>query len=370
MSYISGARKVRVMARYDVIVVGAGIIGAAVSYYSAKKGLKVALVDKKYPASGASGACNGGLSYFGKSGKLLQDAYDSLILYRELAKELDYPIEICQDELFVQLATIEEEIAELEKNVEECKRFGLDAEMVSKSKLHSLIPGLSNKPIGGAIAQGGLHGFVNPFTVIYGYLDKVKKLEGTIIPNWEVVGILTSGRKVKGVVNKKEEALYAPVVVISSGFETAYLLQSLNLTLNIMPNRGVVLVTEKAPWKLKKKLMGANFGSTGQNVSLCIEQTLEGNLLIGSSQEIGVLIREPNIDLIARIANNALSFYPSLGKVNIIRAFTGVRPHREEGPFLGEIKEYEGLFVASGHGGMGITLAPWTGRTVALMIAS
>ncbi len=358
------------MARYDVIVVGAGIIGAAVSYYSAKKGLKVALVDKKYPASGASGACNGGLSYFGKGGKLLQNAYDSLILYRGLSKELDYPLQICQDELFVQLATTEEEMVQLEKNVEECKKLGLDAEMVGKAKLHSLIPGLSNKPIGGAIAQGGMHGFVNPFTVIYGYINKVKKLGGTILPNWEVVSFLTSGKKVEGVINKRGEALYAPVVVISSGFETAYLLQNLNLDLNIMPNRGVVLVTEKAPWKLKKKLMGASFGDTGQDISLCIEQTLEGNLLIGSSHEIGVLNREPSVELINRIANNALSFYPSLEKVNVIRVFTGVRPHREEGPFWGEIKGYEGLFVASGHGGMGITLAPWTGHSVAFMIAS
>src|SRR5690606_14073000 len=101
---------------------------------------------------------------FGKRGRILQDAYHSLILYRELAKELDYPLEICQDELLVQLAVTEGDLLELERNVKECKKLGLDAELISREKLRSLVPGLSDKAIGAAIAQGGLHGFVNPFS--------------------------------------------------------------------------------------------------------------------------------------------------------------------------------------------------------------
>ena len=63
------------MARYDVIVVGAGI--GLHNYYSAKRLRWLLLI--KISGFRASGACNGGL-VFGKSGKLLQDAYDSLIL--------------------------------------------------------------------------------------------------------------------------------------------------------------------------------------------------------------------------------------------------------------------------------------------------
>src|SRR5690606_14665402 len=135
------------------IVIGAGIIGASTGYYLAKKGLRVAIVEKSHPASGASGACNGGLSYFGKKGKVLNDAYESLVMYQGLAKELNFPIQICQDEIFIQLAVTEEDVVSLEKCVEECVQVGLEARMVGKSKLQNLIPGLSSKPIAAAVAQ-------------------------------------------------------------------------------------------------------------------------------------------------------------------------------------------------------------------------
>lgn len=358
------------MAKYDAIVIGAGVIGAATGYYLAKKGLKVVIVEKDYPASGASGACNGGLSYFGKKGRVLQAAYESLLMYRDLAKELNCPLQLCQDELFVQLALTEEEVVQLEKNVEECKKIGLEAELVSKNRLHKLLPQLSSKPIAAAIAQGGLHGFVNPFNVVYGYLAKVRAMGGTILTNWEVTKILTRRERIEGV-GSKEQVLYAPIIVLCGGLESTYLLNRLQIKLDIVPTRGVVLVTEKVPWKLKKKIMGSSFGTNDvTGVSLCIEQSIEGNLLIGSSHEQGTVNHAISYKLIGDIASNALSFYPPLEKVSVIRTFSGIRPYREEGPFIGAIEGYKGLYVASGHSGMGITLAPWTGQSIASLIVN
>ena len=356
------------MKKFDAIVIGAGIIGAATSYYLAKKGLKVAIVDKEHPASGTSGACNGGLSYFGKKGELLAIAHESLLMYKDLARDLNYPLEICQNEQLVQLAVTQDELLELEKSVEECVRFGLDAEMIDRKKLHQLIPGLSEKPIGAAVAQGGLHGFANPFTVVNGYLAKVQELGGILFQSWEVKNILSKGGKVEGVANG-DQVLKAPIIVICAGVEAIDLLEKLKVNIDLQANRGVVLVTEIVPWNLQTKIMGANFGSDTENIiSLCIEQSLHGNLLVGSSHEIGKVGRQISSEIIAQIAKNAVTFYPPLASISVIRAFTGVRPHREEGPFLGEIDSYPGMYAALGHGGMGITLAPWTGRTMAEII--
>jgi glycine/D-amino acid oxidase-like deaminating enzyme len=77
------------MSAPDVVVIGAGIVGAACGYYAARAGLSVTIVDRAGPASGTTGAGEGNILVSDKlPGHDLQLALLSARLWRELAKEL------------------------------------------------------------------------------------------------------------------------------------------------------------------------------------------------------------------------------------------------------------------------------------------
>jgi len=75
------------MQEFDLVVVGAGIVGASVTWHAAQRGLRVAVVDGIGPAAGASGASDGAVSVASKREGILADvAYESLGYCKELAK--------------------------------------------------------------------------------------------------------------------------------------------------------------------------------------------------------------------------------------------------------------------------------------------
>ena len=76
------------MQEFDLVVVGAGIVGASVAWHAAQRGVRVAVVDGIGPAAGASGASDGAVSVASKREGILADvAYESLEYSKELAKK-------------------------------------------------------------------------------------------------------------------------------------------------------------------------------------------------------------------------------------------------------------------------------------------
>lgn len=71
-------------------------------------------------------------------------------------------------------------------------------------------------------------------------------------------------------------------------------------------------------------------------------------------------------DVIQKIGQQAADFFPVFKDVHIIRTFAGLRPATPDGkPILGEVKGKSGFFMAAGHEGDGVALAPLTGKITA-----
>src|SRR5699024_5469824 len=79
---------------YDVLIIGGGIVGASIAYYTAKTGLKVALLEARTLASGTSSKCDGNVLLIDK-----EPGFDSRIviknqgLIKELSRELEMKFE-------------------------------------------------------------------------------------------------------------------------------------------------------------------------------------------------------------------------------------------------------------------------------------
>ena len=152
----------------------------------------------------------------------------------------------------------------------------------------------------------------------------------------------------------------------------------------IRPRRGHILVSEAVAPALRHEITDARYiaikhdpsilekatdPTFRQGISLSMEQTENGNFLIGSAREFAGFDTDCRFDILKGISEYSTRFFPALRNVNMIRSFVGMRPYCEDGvPIIGPVSRVHGAFIAAGHEGDGIALAPITGRTVAEMV--
>jgi len=97
-----------------------------------------------------------------------------------------------------------------------------------------------------------------------------------------------------------------------------------------------------------------------------MEQTAAGNLLIGSTRSYAGLDARNTANGISAVAAEAARLVPILGRLDVVRCFAGLRPCSGDGlPMVGPVPGTEALFVATGHEGDGVALAPVTAAIVA-----
>ena len=104
----------------------------------------------------------------------------------------------------------------------------------------------------------------------------------------------------------------------------------------------------------------------GVQVALVAEMTAGGTLLLGSSREFAGFDRSVSTAVIQAIAARAIRFLPALARTSAIRSYAGLRPWSPDHlPLVGPVAGVPGLYLATGHEGAGIGLAPVTGQIIA-----
>jgi glycine/D-amino acid oxidase-like deaminating enzyme len=146
--------------------------------------------------------------------------------------------------------------------------------------------------------------------------------------------------------------------------------------LPIMPRRGFILVTEPLPPMVHHKVYTAEYldnvasDDAGLETSTVVEGTRGGTILIGASRERVGFDRTVNYDIISKLATGAISLFPFLRDVSLMRTYLGFRPYCPDHlPVIGPDARLKGLFHACGHEGAGVGLAPASGKLIADVIA-
>jgi glycine/D-amino acid oxidase-like deaminating enzyme len=94
--------------------------------------------------------------------------------------------------------------------------------------------------------------------------------------------------------------------------------------------------------------------------------TAGGTVLLGSSREFVGFDRSVSSAVVQAIAARAVRFLPRLAQASIIRSYAGLRPWSPDHlPLVGPAAGVPGLYLATGHEGAGIGLAPVTGQLIA-----
>ncbi|MFJ2933047.1 NAD(P)/FAD-dependent oxidoreductase [Streptomyces sp. NPDC087219] len=353
----------------DVIVIGAGVVGAACAHYAALAGLSVTVVDRGYVAGGTTGAGEGNLLVSDKEpGPELELALLSTALWTELADRLPPAVEYEAKGGLV-VASGETGLNALREFAARQEKAGVVTHEVPGDRLHDLEPHLAPG------LTGGFHypqdAQVMPAHAAAQLLraagDRVRLALGE-----EVTGLLTgAGGAVRGVRTATRE-LHAPYVVNAAGTWGGALADLAGVHLPVLPRRGFVLVTEPLPRVVRHKVYAADYvadvasGSAALQTSAVVEGTPAGPVLIGASRERVGFDRTLSTEVLRRLAAGATALFPVLGTVRAIRTYPGFRPYLPDHlPAIGPDPRVPGLLHACGHEGAGIGLAPVTGQIVA-----
>ncbi len=375
----------------DVVVVGGGVIGCAVAYYMAKRGLRVTLIDS--PKRGrATSASAGGLWPLGESVGLgcgvifhktllakgavqegangpaqlprsfLDFAMRSNTMFPELSEELretsGMDIELERTSLlFLMYDEGDETFA---KPLWERCPCGKDlTEWLTAEELAKAEPAVTRE-VRGALRFNG-DDQVNPYRLADAFRAAARNLGASILTHTEVTGIRAESGRVIGV-ETDAGFVACQTVVNAAGAWAGEVGRMLGVEIPVRPVRGQIVGTETLP-----KVLSACLSTT----DCYLAQKGHGEVIIGSTtEEVGFAVGVTP-SAMKTLAAGAIRAMPFLKDVRLKRVWSGLRPGSpDELPILGPVTGLNGYLNACGHFRTGILNAPLTGLVTAEMIAA
>jgi glycine/D-amino acid oxidase-like deaminating enzyme len=361
--------------RPEVVVIGGGIVGAACAYYLAVAGVRVQVVERNFAASGTSRACDGLILVSDKtSAAELALARASADLWAELAETLEADFEYAHTGTLVLYET-DEGLAVGRNKAAELQPTGIRTEIVDHIGLRGLEPNLAHDLAGAVYYLDEAQ--VDARAATLALLDAAQGFGATLQADTEVIGIRVDAGGRAAAVMTKQGDIPAGAVVCAAGVWSNEIVRTAGIDLPVRPRKGHILVTARVPSLIAHPVLEGSYAASVKSaaeslqVALVAEMTSGGTMLLGSSREFVGFDRSVSPAVVQAIAARAVRFLPGLAQSSIIRSYAGLRPwspdHR---PLVGPVETVPGLYLAVGHEGAGIGLAPVTGRLIADWIAN
>ncbi|MFG1992277.1 NAD(P)/FAD-dependent oxidoreductase [Actinoplanes sp. NPDC048988] len=270
-----------------VIVVGAGVVGAAVARELTGAGVAVTVLDRSASAGGTSAAGEGNLLVSDKGpGAELELAQRSLTLWAAMKDEVEgFPSMEYEAKGGLVVATTEAGAAGLQSFASSQRGAGVIADDVDP---HELEPDLT--PDCTAAVHYPQDAQVQPAIATEALLAEARRRGAVVRQGAEVLAPLLVGDRLAGVRTTAGDLL-ADHVVVAAGPWSGEVAARLGVALPVRPRRGTILVTTRMPQRIRHKVYDADYvGAVGSSdaalqTSSVVESTASGTVLIGSSRE-------------------------------------------------------------------------------------
>ncbi len=347
-------------AKPDIIIVGAGIVGAACAAECARAGLKVLVLDRGPIGGGTTAAGMGHIVVMDDSPAQFALTSFSRRLWRELAPQLPAHVEFdpCGT---LWVAADEQEMAEVRRKEAFYRERGVNVEVLSAPALAQAEPNLRRDLVGGLC--------VVEDAVLYppcaaGFLLKQACAAGAEVRTGvEVLSLLPEG----GVVLGDGTRLAAGVSVNAGGPWSP----TLTPGLPVRKRKGHLVITDRYPGFVRHQIIELGYlksahAVAADSVAFNIQPRKTGQMLIGSSRQFDAEGTEINQPILDRMLRRAFEYLPTLERLSAIRCWTGHRAATPDKlPLIGPSLESDKVWLATGHEGLGITTSLATGRLLA-----
>lgn len=354
---------------YDVIVIGAGSIGLPASYYLAKKGLSVLVIDPEHsPGQVSNKKAIGGVrathSDFGKISVCLR----SIDIMRTWQEEMGDDIGWMSNG-YSYPAYREQDAASLKKLLEIQKGFGLNIKWVSPEEYNELVPGILMDGLLGS-TYSPEDGSCSPLLVSSAYFRHAYQAGVEFRFNEKVSGFTLDGDQITEVITNKNR--YACSKVINSaGSRAKEIGQLLKLDIPVYPDNHEAGITE--PVARFCGPMVVDMRKAPGSANFYFYQNHEGQVVFCITPEPAILgiDNRSTSTFLPMCSKRMLELYPRLRNLKVRRTWRGQYPMTPDGfPIVGIYKEVPNLINAVGMCGQGFMLGPGMGELLTRMVTN
>jgi D-hydroxyproline dehydrogenase subunit beta len=370
----------------DVVVIGGGIVGCATAYELSRHGAKVVLVERDELAAGASGR-NHGLLVAPLDPVLVPMADATLSFYRLFVPSAPLNVSMDRDPIgyLIVAADDAEERKAGQLEADAAASCGVTVERLTREEVFRLEPSIAPQ----AVAEGWLLEDVRrvqPAPLTVSLALAATAAGATIRHHLSVRQLIVEREQVRGV-RTDEGEIGADHVVVATGPWSAPLLRPAGFDLPVMAGRGwlVGLAPDSLPFA---RILGrAGWHSPPDPEGLpppraadvleapppaaigtLLQPNADGTVLVGGSRQLALTSEPEDPQVPHRLLQGAVRLVPALAEARVLSAWWGLRPMTPDGrPLVGKLAD--GLFVATGHGSLGVTLAGGTARLIAASIS-
>ena len=390
-----------------VIIVGGGVIGVCCAYYLSKRGARVVVIERDEIGKGASygnaGSIAPGHAPINKPGRVkqaLRSLFDPLSplyiaprpdpelvawlwAFRRACTEehLEYsmrvmaPLGQATRRLFDELVESERidccfqpdgyseiyltarGLDSARKEADLIARYGFNPETVSGDALRERDPAINGQVLGGVFYPEAAT--LNPYRFVVELASRARRNGAEFRTRTEIADILTADRSLRGVRTQSGEIIEAGSVILATGAYSAPLVRKLGLKFPLQAAKGY------------HRDQAATEGTTlrracvlGENMVFCTP--MDGFVRYAGTLEFSGVnhdIRRPRLE---QLTNAGKRYLDGVASTGFRSEWCGLRPCMADGlPAVGPVPPYQGLFIATGHAMLGLTLGPVTGKLIA-----
>jgi D-hydroxyproline dehydrogenase subunit beta len=356
----------------EVVVVGAGIVGAATAWELHARGVDVALLDRGDVSGATTGLGEGNVLCCDKApGPELDLTVAGLRVYDEVEEAVGEAARIRRKGALV-VHRGEASWAGEAVRVEALRAAGAHGYLVEVDEVPRMEPELTGELAGAAFFPADLQ--CAPRAIARALAEQVPRVHTGV----EVEAVVVEGERVTAV-RTSEGVLACTAVVIAAGPWSRPLAEAVGVALPLEPRKGQ-LVRLAAPARderfIRHKVVEAGYLDSvasvdaGLQVTTVLETTWEGAVLVGSSRERRGFDLSVDDAVSAAMLEQAFALMPGLRGLAVDAAWAGLRPWLPDHlPAIGTSHAVAGLWLATGHEGAGVALGPITGRLIAQLYA-
>ncbi len=338
----------------DVVVIGAGIVGAMTAFRLAEAGVRTTLLDAAFAGGGSSGAAMGHLVVMDDSDAQFALTRHSRDRWNALADILPSTAEH-ERAGTLWLAASDAELSVARTRAAAYRAHGVAADVLTAAELQREEPHLRRDLAGALLVPDD--SVCYPPTIARWLCERAAALGVTVRS-----GVAVDAIGAHAVQLADGVAVHAAAIVLAAGAAAPRLLPELP----VIPRKGHLVITDRRPGLVRHQLVelgylhsAHTFGAA--SVAFNVQPRITGQVLIGSSRELVQFDARVNRALVGAMLGRAFEFLPALREAHALRTWVGFRPATPDKlPLIGPWRALPGVWIATGHEGLGITMATGT----------
>jgi sarcosine oxidase subunit beta len=354
---------------YDVIVVGAGVMGACASLHLSRRGLKVALIDKNVLGAGSTGKSSANVQQHYTNATMAKMALQGLRAFQNFKEETGGESGFVRAGHLV--LTLPSDAQGLAENVKIMREHGIAAEILSREDIRRRWPHLHVNDIATA-AYNPESGYADPNSTLNSYIRAARQLGVSVFLETPVTKVLLTNGIAQGV-EAGGTRFSASQVLNCCGAWGARVAQLAGVSLPIKPYRVQIALYRKPAGHPETYPIIADFAQ-----GVYWRPETGGLILVGGMLNLQVpqesvdpdsYREQADIDFLVEAGERLVRRFPAMELAESRGGYAAIYDATPDGhPIIDEVPPGSGYFVCAGFSGQGFKFCHPVGMLVADML--